>query len=255
VYKGVDYLLLPYLKMKGKLKLEDQSKDDAKKPETKEGFNKDEEAQQEEEKVNKIDPTKNARISQRSDQSNYSLDFFRQEEIDRTTPTPKLPKKPKKSKTTTIISKKKKIRNKKGTPSKLIKLVTIVFEDQFDEASIFALKFLVHELSDLAQDLSLYSIIFISNVFLPWLNQETKKFSKKTILLLTYWTVVELAIDGFFLYFCIHKYNQWFFEGDQLKMAKMFQRFSSAYKWNFLFGIFTVFGICFYVLFNIKFQA
>ena len=134
---------------------------------------------------------------------------------------PKRSKNRKKSKAKNLGSKTKKGEGEEGEEgsqkesplANLQKALLNFMDDQFEDRRLFTLKFLIHELSDITQDIGVFSLVYITNYILPMVRTMKFEFPATFVTQISIWTLAELIIDLFFFFFCLNLYKRFYFFG------------------------------------------
>lgn len=128
-------------------------------------------------------------------------------------------------------------------------LKKFLFEDQFQDRKLFALKFIVHELSDITQDIGVFSLVYTTNFIVPYFNKNISfKFPSQFVFQISIWTFVELLIDFFFFFFCLSMNKRFYFK-DGVLIHSVFNGFLRQYWGTMILFVFMLFVLCFYIVY------
>ena len=121
-------------------------------------------------------------------------------------------------------------------------------DDQFVDRKLFTLKFLIHELSDITQDIGVFSLVYITNYILPRFRDTKFAFPTTFDTQISIWTALELCLDLFFFFVCLNLFKKFFFVKGG-KVNEIFQSFLSHYRTVLFVSILLLFFLCFYIVY------
>ena len=129
------------------------------------------------------------------------------------------------------------------------KVINFIAEDQFEERKLFTLKYVIHETSDVTQDIAVFTLVIISNYLIPVFKPEQDMIFPSTFVTqITYWTLAELSIDLFYLFLCTNMYKRFYFQ-DGMRIVDIYTMFLKSYGWFLILAVFLLFFLCFYIVY------
>ena len=127
--------------------------------------------------------------------------------------------------------------------------------NEYKNPAEFSLKFMIHSVSDITQNLSVFTMILSVNILLERFSRNIKKFPSKLVRNVTVWTMSELAMDLVYLLVCVVHYKKYWFtnvKGVDSAQTSLYQIFKNwvGQMYPFLFiGVLGVAFLSFYVVF------